>query len=101
MLRHDFWLGFGLAVIVVFFTTANAAVRHFSRVGLSERLAKRGKAALLNRLVENRSALLFISSFARLSAILALVLLIAHVFGVRRSTGDGVVGHAAAQYWAC
>ena len=100
MRSHDFWMGSGLAVIIVFFTTANAAVRHFSRVGLSERLAKRGKAALLNRLVENRGELLFISSFARLSAILALVLLIAHLFGVRASPGDGVVGHAAAQYGA-
>jgi len=96
----DFWIGSALAVVIVFFTTANAAVRHFSRVGLTERLEKRGKAELVSRLVSRQNELLFISSFVRLSAILALVLLIAHVFGMRPSTGAMAAGEPVAHYGA-
>ena len=100
MFNPDFWIGLGLAAVIIFFTTANAAVRHFSRVRVSERLEKRGRAALLTRLVEDRDELLFISSFGRLSAILALVLLIAHAFGVRPSTGATAAEQPLLQYAA-
>jgi CBS domain containing-hemolysin-like protein len=72
--------GIGLLLIILLVTTANMSIRHFSRVLLSERLEKKGKLDLLNRLIEVREELMFSLSTVRMSAILALVLLIAYWF---------------------
>ncbi len=77
--------GFGLLVIILLVTTANMSIRHFSRVLLSERLEKKGKLGLLNRLIEVREELMFSLSTVRMSAILILVLLIAYWFNAERS----------------
>jgi putative hemolysin len=82
VLNVDFWIGFALLALIVLATTANTSIRHFSRVGLQEELEKRGRSHLFAGLSENQAALLFCSSFLRISAILALVLLIEHIFHV-------------------
>ena len=77
------WLGALLAAVTILSTTANAAVRHFSRVTLAERLQKRGREELLNLLTKYRAELLSSTSFLRMGSILGLVFLISHWFGVR------------------
>lgn len=71
-------VGLVLAMAIVFFTTANAAMRHFSRVRLAERLESRGRSELLQIVVDLRSDLLFSTGFLRLCATLGLVLLVTH-----------------------
>jgi CBS domain containing-hemolysin-like protein len=72
------------------------AIRHFSRVRLSECLEKRGKAGLLGRLLDCQNDLLFVTALVRIGAILGLVLVVAYVFGVGTTTGSEVT----ASYWA-
>ena len=50
----EFWAGLVLLAMIVFFTTAAVAIRHLSRVQLSERLEKRGRSELLERLSRHR-----------------------------------------------
>jgi CBS domain containing-hemolysin-like protein len=76
----EFWVGFALLLVITLATTANTSVRHFSRVRLQEELEKRGRSALFSRLIDNQVALLFCSSLLRICCIIALVLLIEHVF---------------------
>ncbi|MBN1509075.1 MAG: HlyC/CorC family transporter [Sedimentisphaerales bacterium] len=80
MLSVEFWVGFALLLVIVLATTANTSMRHFSRVRLQEELERRGRPALFARLIDNQVALLFCSSLLRICCILALVLLIEHVF---------------------
>ena len=87
VLSAELWIGLTTAAIVLLSTTVNLAIRHASRVELSDRLEKRGRAQLLSKLLDQRNELLFTSSLIRLSAILALVLLIAHLFGTQPQSG--------------
>ncbi len=80
MSHPGLWIGLALSGLIVFFSTANFALRHLSRVRLAERLEERGKSQWLTRLMERRSELLFVSTFLRLSSILAMVLLVAYFF---------------------
>ncbi len=79
-------LGAILLLVILWSTTANTVVRHFSRVGLTERLEKKGKSHLAQQLIEHRNELLFILPLLRLSSILGLVLLIAHYFSLEPAT---------------
>ncbi|MBP7934493.1 MAG: HlyC/CorC family transporter [Phycisphaerae bacterium] len=88
----ELFIGLGLAVLATLSTTANVALRHFSRVQLDERLERTGRASLLDRLTERRDDLIFSTSVVRICSILGLVLLIAHAFGF------GPSAHAQAGY---
>jgi len=79
----EMWIGVTLTAVIALFTTANVALRHLSRVRLAERLEKKGKVALLDRFTRHRDELIFCSAVVRIGAILALVLLIADLFGAR------------------
>lgn len=81
MPHPELFIGLGLAVLATLSTTANVALRHFSRVQLTDKLYKAGKAALLDRLTEYRDDLIFVTSVVRISSILALVLLVIRAFG--------------------
>jgi len=70
-----------LTAAVTVASTANVALRHFSRAQLAERLEARGRSGWLDRLVDYRDDLIFCSSVIRVCAMLALVLLITHLFG--------------------
>jgi len=84
------WIGLLLAVAVTFFTTATVAMHHLSRVHLSERLQKKGKGKLLDRLTASRDELIFCCSLLRICAILGLVFLIAQFYGIKpRSVSVG------------
>lgn len=89
----QWWMAVALLVVIVFFSTANAALRQLSRVRLAERLEKRGRVEWVARLSAWRDELIFSFAFMRLSAILALVLLIARACDL----GPGP-GHGAGQY---
>lgn len=78
----ELWIGIGLSVAIVLSTTANVALRHFSRLRLGELLEERGRARWLERVVEGRHDYLVCTSFIRLSAILLLVLMVAHVLHI-------------------
>jgi len=90
----EMWIGLALTVVIALFTTANMAMRHLSRVQLAERLEKKGKVELLDRFTRHRDELIFCSAVVRIGAILALVLLIADVFGAGPQT------ESASQYAA-
>src|SRR5690606_38458437 len=60
-----------------------AAVRHFSRAGLSQRLEKRGRGPQVARLMQFKHEVLLGTSFIRMAAILSLVFLVARWFGMR------------------
>ncbi|HSW45497.1 MAG TPA: hemolysin family protein, partial [Phycisphaerae bacterium] len=75
----DWWCALALMAVVTVSTTANVALRHFSRAHLAERLEAAERDRLLNRLVDWRDDLIFCSSVVRVCAMLALVLLITHV----------------------
>lgn len=94
MTGTEFWLGLILIIVVVFATTANVAIRTFSRVRLSELLERRRKADLLTRLLGARHELIVTTSFVRMAAILGLTLVIAHAYGVR-PTWEMSVSYAA------
>jgi len=79
----EMWIGMTLMAVITLVTTANVAMRHLSRVQLAERLEKKGKVALLDRFTGHRHELIFCSAVVRIGAILALVLLIADLFGAR------------------
>lgn len=81
MLSSELFFGLGLAILATLSTTANVALRHFSRAQLADRLERAGKAALLDQLNERRDDLIFCTSVVRVSSILGLVLFIAHAFG--------------------
>jgi len=80
VLSIEFWIGLVLLLVLVLATTANTSVRHFSRLRLQKELEKRGRSDLFPRLIDNQVALLFCSSLLRICCIIALVLLIEHVF---------------------
>ncbi|GMU22615.1 MAG: membrane protein [Phycisphaerae bacterium] len=82
-LSAELWVGLLLLALIVLSTTANLAIRHISRVRLSEELERRGKSGLVDRLVAHRPDLLLSTSAVRVSSILALVLLIVDVFGTQ------------------
>jgi len=88
------WVGLALVVVVTLFTTANVALRHFSRVQVAERLEALGRAAWLQRLIDDRHDLIFCTSVIRVSAMLALVLLITHLLGAA-PTAEPVRRYAA------
>ncbi len=79
---NELWIGVVLVVLIVLSTTANLAIRHFSRVRIAEMLEKRGRPQALSQLVERRSQITFATSFVRMASILLLALLIAHSFGI-------------------
>jgi CBS domain containing-hemolysin-like protein len=91
-------IGLALVGVTIFFTATHAAIRHFSRVDVMSQLEKRKRAHLMPRLVENRNELLFCLSFIRTSAILGLVLLIAHVFGMHPADDGMTFGKLAVLY---
>lgn len=88
MAHMDQWCGLILLVVITLATTANSALRHFSRARLAEELEARGRAWLLNQIVEHRGDLIFSTSVIRVCAMLALVLLMTHLFVA--GPGDGV-----------
>jgi len=79
-----------LTLLIVLFTTANMAIRHFSRVRLSEWLQKRNQPGLLARLLDYQNDLLFVTALVRMSAILALVLMIAHFVWADYLSASGI-----------
>lgn len=94
----DFWIGVVLLIVLVLATTANTCIRHFSRVRLLAELEKRNRSELFARLTDGQVALLFCTSLIRISAILALVLLIGHVFQVMPTGPQGGRGHPFVPY---
>ena len=84
MLSLEFWVGFALLVVMLLSTTANVALRHLSRVRLSELLEKRGKPHLLERLIGPRHDFLVTTSCVRICAIVVLLLLMTDLFIVER-----------------
>jgi putative hemolysin len=68
--------------VILFFTTAQIAIRHVSRAQLSDRLEKKGKSHLVERMSFYRDDLIFCCSVVRIGAILALVLVVARFFGI-------------------
>jgi CBS domain containing-hemolysin-like protein len=90
----EIWLGLTLVIVIIFSTTANFAVRAFSRIRLAEMLEQRGKGELLTRLLDARHELLVSTSSVRMAAILGLLLVIAHAYGVR-ATWDISVPYVA------
>ena len=93
MSHLETWIGLALMVVVALFATANVALRHFSRAHVADRLEALGRAAWLQRLVDNRNDLIFCTSVIRVSAMLALVLLITHLLGAA-PTADPVRRYA-------
>lgn len=93
MSHLETWIGLALMVVVALFATANVALRHFSRTHVADRLEALGRAAWLQRLVDNRNDLIFCTSVIRVSAMLALVLLITHLLGAA-PTADPVRRYA-------
>ena len=83
MTDTELWLGFVLMIVVVLATTANVAVRTFSRVRLSELLERRRRTDWLTWLLGVRQELLIATSSVRMAAILGLTLVIAHAYGLR------------------
>jgi len=77
----EIWIGVILMAVIALVTTANVAMRHLSRVQLTERLEKKGKVDWIDRFSRLRDELIFCSAIVRVGAILALVLLIADIFG--------------------
>lgn len=92
----EFWIGLLLAVVMLLSTTANAAIRQFSRVRLAERLEPRGRGGQVAELCDRQSELLFVTSFVRMCAILGMVLLVTHEFMLPEVTSgaspSGLVG---------
>ncbi len=82
MAHMDQWWGLILLIVITLATTANSALRHFSRARLAEELEERGRLWVLGRLVEYRGDLIFSTSVIRVCAMLAVVLLMAHLFRV-------------------
>lgn len=83
MPTSEFWALLILLTVIVLSTTANLALRDFSRSDLARELQKRGWLGRLEELNKRRQELLLSSSFIRMAAILGLVMVIAHLFGFR------------------
>ncbi|HOA75670.1 MAG TPA: hemolysin family protein [Phycisphaerae bacterium] len=77
-------IGVALLVAITLFSTAIAALQQVSRVRLFEQLEAKGKTDQINRLIAARDEMVFSFSFVRISCILALVLLVDHLFGVKQ-----------------
>jgi len=90
----EIWIGLVLLISITLFSTAVAALQQITRVRLFERLQAKRKSEDINALVDARDEMVFSFSFMRLASILALVILVDHVAGVR--TGSGL--SMAAQY---
>jgi CBS domain containing-hemolysin-like protein len=83
LIDTELWLGLVLVIVIVLATTANIALRTFSRIRLSELLERRRKTDSLTRLLDVRDELLIATSSVRMAAILGLILVVAYTFGVR------------------
>jgi putative hemolysin len=70
------WVGVLLVVLLVLATTANVAIRQFSRVRLAAMLSKKGREDVLARLTERRHEISLATSLVRMASILALAFLI-------------------------
>ncbi len=70
------WIGLLLVAVVLLVSTANLSIRYLSRVRLAKRLEKDGRLDLLARVMELRNDLLVCTAFLRMSANLALVLIV-------------------------
>lgn len=81
----EFWFGLILIVVLTLTSVAHVVVRHFSRARLSENLDKSGQGELLNEFLKHRAEMIFCTSTIRVSAMLALVLLMAHVLALPSS----------------
>jgi len=78
----ELWVCIALMAVICFVTTAQIAIRHVSRAQLADRLEKRGRGYLLDRLSARREDLIFSTSLLRIAAILALVLVVARFYGI-------------------
>ncbi len=91
MSQPELWVAFALTTLITLSTTAHVAIRHCSRVQLSERLERLGRDDRLEQFTTHRGTLIFCSSVVRIAAILALVLLFAHMLapdGGRETLGQ-------------
>ncbi len=79
MFQTELWAALALTALITLSTTAHVAIRHCSRVRLSERLDRVGRGARLQQFIDHRATLIFCSSVVRIAAILALALLITHM----------------------
>jgi len=77
--QPELWIAFALTALITLSTTAHVAIRHCSRVQLSERLERLGRGNRLEQFTTHRGTLVFCTSAVRIAAILVLVLLVAHV----------------------
>ena len=90
----ELWIGLILLVSITLFSTAIVSLQMMSRFRLAERFEEDEGTECINRLVAARDEMVFSFSFMRLTSIVALVLLIDHVSGVKGGTRLSV----AAQY---
>jgi len=86
----EFWICLALMAVILFFTTAQIAIRHVSRAQLADKLEKKGKGHLLESLSSYRDELIFCCSVIRIGAILALVLVVADFYGIEADTAPVV-----------
>jgi CBS domain containing-hemolysin-like protein len=91
----ELWTGLLLLVSITLFSTAIVALQQMSRVRLAERLEDQGRADWANQLVAVRDEMVFCFSFMRLSSILALVVLVDHVSGVKSGSRSSLVAQYA------
>lgn len=88
MNEPEVWIGLILLISITLFSTAIVALQQMSRVRLFERLEEQGidehlAGKRVSALVTARDEMVFSFSFMRLASILALVILIDHMSGVK------------------
>lgn len=81
MSMTDLLIGMGLLALMVLSTTANNAIRQYSRARLSELLEKKGRQSALDQFAD-RNNIAFVTSFVRISSILVLLFLLGRTFGL-------------------
>ncbi|MBI4581708.1 MAG: HlyC/CorC family transporter [Planctomycetes bacterium] len=94
-------LGIGLILLtsITLFATAIVALQLMSRVRLAERLGEDVETERINRLVAAREEMVFSFSFVRLASILALVVLVDHVAGIKAGTRASIATQYAIVYF--